>query len=196
MRAAHPSSPFRVAAGALALAAAACRGDYESAGAAVGSASSIDSAFTVAGRRVPAALLNEYVARRLGFTSRGGEMRCAYAPLGAEGDRVFVSTACLEFVRDGDSLAVSSGRGGPVALRIAARGDSVWVVSHEVPADGGGHAASIRRIFPPDVVRRIFAPTPVHNARASQLGYYLRGEAAARLGLRPPAPAPDTSRTR
>jgi hypothetical protein len=161
----------------------------------VPSASAIDSAFAVAGRRIPPAAINAYVAGRLGFTSRGGEMRCAYTPLGAAGDRVFVNTLCLELVRDGDSLAAGSGRGGPVALRVAADGDSLRFLSHEVPADGGGHAASIRRIFPPDVVDRLFAPTPVRNAHAGRLEYYLRGEAAVRLGLRPPSPTPDTSRT-
>jgi hypothetical protein len=146
---------------------------------------SIDSTFTLAGRPVPPSLINRYVAERLGFTSRGGEMLCAYIPLGVERDRVFVNTLCLELVRDGDSLAAGSGRAGPVALRVGADGDSVRVVSHEVPADGGGHAESIRRIFPPGVVRRIFAPTQLHNAGVAALESHLRRQAAARLGVRP-----------
>jgi hypothetical protein len=145
----------------------------------------VDSAFTVAGRRVPPPLLNRYVAEHEGFTSRGGEMRCAYVPLGQEGDRLFINTLCLELVRDGDTLASGSGRGGPVALRVAPAGDSVRVVEHEVPADGGEHAASVRRIFPAAVVDRIFAPTAVHNARADTLETHLRAAAAARLGVRP-----------
>jgi hypothetical protein len=144
--------------------------------------SSVDSALTVLGRRVPPALLNRYVAGKVGFTSRGGEMRCAYVLLGVTGDRVFVNTLCLELVRDGDSLAAGSGRAGPVALRFAFERDSVRIVSHEVPADGNRHAASIRRIFPPEVAERIFARA---GERGWRLEYYLRGEAAARHGLRP-----------
>jgi hypothetical protein len=90
----------------------------------------VDSAFTVAGRSVPPLLLNRYVAEHEGFTSRGGEMRCAYVPLGQEGERLFINTLCLELVRDGDTLAPGSGRGGPVALRVVPAGDSVRVVSH------------------------------------------------------------------
>ena len=145
----------------------------------------VDSAFTVAGRTVPPPLLNRYVAEHEGFTSRGGEMRCAYVPLGQEGDRLFINTLCLELVRDGDTLAPGSGRGGPVALRVVAAGDSVRVVSYEVPADGGGHAASVRRIFPATVVERIFAPAAVHNARTDTLETHLRAAAAARLGVHP-----------
>ncbi len=169
----------------LAAPIAACTGPRGDDAAQIASPSSVDSTLTVAGRTVSPALINRYVAQRLGFTSRGGQMRCAYTPLGVDGDRLFVSTLCLELFRDGDSLATGSGRGGPVALRVAAEGDSVRVVSHEVPMDGGGHAESIRRIFPPGVVERIFAPTSVHNAHVGRLEYYLRGEAAARLGLRP-----------
>ena len=183
------------ATGLAAVAGASCRGGAADA-APPRPLSSIDSTFAVGGRRIPAASVNAYLARRLGFTSRGGEMRCAYTPLGADGDRVFVNTLCLELVRDGDTLAAGSGRGGPVALRVAVDGDSVRVVSHEVPADGGGHAATIRRIFPADVADRILAPTPAHDAAAGRLESYLRGEAALRLGLRPPDAGPHTSRTR
>ena len=146
---------------------------------------SIDSVLTVAGRRVPPAILNRYVADNLGFTSRNGEMRCAYVPLGVERDRVFLSTLCLELVDAGDSLATGSGRGGPVALRIALDSNTVRVAAHEVPEDGNRYLPSVRRIFPPAIVDRITEPVPEHNARVGMLEAFLRGEAAARLGLRP-----------
>jgi hypothetical protein len=112
-------------------------------------------------------------------------MRCAYVPLGVEGARVFLSTLCLELVRDADSLATGSGRGGPVALRLAATGDSMRVVSHEATEDGNRYAPSVRRIFPPAIASRILEPVPEHNARIGLLETYLHGEAAFRLGLRP-----------
>jgi hypothetical protein len=146
---------------------------------------SIDSVLTVSGRRVPPAILNRYVADNLGFTSRNGEMRCAYVPLGVERDRVFLTTLCLELVDAGDSLATGSGRGGPLALRIATDSNTVRVASHEAPEDGNRHLPSIRRIFPPVIVDRITDGGSEHNARVAMLEAYLRGEAAARLGLRP-----------
>lgn len=146
---------------------------------------SIDSVLTVSGRRVPPAILNRYVADKLGFTSRNGEMRCAYVPLGVERDRVFLTTLCLELVDAGDSLATGSGRGGPLALRIATDSNAVRVASHEAPEDGNRHLPSIRRIFPPAIVDRITEPAADHNTRVGMLEAFLRGEAAARLGLRP-----------
>ena len=143
---------------------------------------SIDSTLTIAGRRVPPAILNRYVADNEGFTSRNGEMRCAYVPLGIEQDRVFLNTLCLEFVDAGDSLVTGAGRGMPLALRIAVDSHTVRVASHEAPEDGDRYLPSLRRIFPPAIVERI---TEQHNARVGMLEAYLRGDAAARLGLRP-----------
>jgi hypothetical protein len=146
---------------------------------------SIDSTLTIAGRRVPPAILNRYVADNEGFTSRNGEMRCAYVPLGVEQDRVFLNTLCLEFVDAGDSLVTGAGRGMPLALRITVDSHTVRVASHEAPEDGDRYLPSLRRIFPPAIVERITEQGAEHNARVGMLEAYLRGDAAARLGLRP-----------
>lgn len=168
--------------GALAL--TACRGGGDST-TSRNALASIDSVMTVASRRIPPALLNRYVADNEGFTSRNGEMRCAYLPLGVDGDRVFLHTLCLELVDAGDSLATGSGRGGPIALRIALDSSTVYVRSHEAPDDGDRYLPSIRRIFPPAIADRITGAGREHNARIRMLEAYLRGDAAARLGLRP-----------
>ena len=162
---------------AATLAATACRAERVPPDAAL--AAAVDSTFHVAGRPVPPALVNAYLAEHLGFTSRGGEMRCAYLPLGQAEARLFVSTLCLELVRDADSLAAGSGRGGPVALRVTAEGDSVRITGHEAPDDGGGHAASIRRIFPAAVAGRILD----RPDGSGVLERHLRAEASRRLGL-------------
>ncbi len=146
---------------------------------------SIDSTLTIAGRRVPPAILNRYVADNEGFTSHNGEMRCAYVPLGVEQDRVFLNTLCLELIDAGDSLVTGAGRGMPLALRIAVDSHTVRVASHEAPEDGDRYLPSLRRIFPPAIVERIIEPGPEHNVRVGMLEAYLRGDAAARLGLRP-----------
>jgi hypothetical protein len=84
-------------------------------------------------------------------------MQCAYLPLGQDSTSIYLNSLCLELVPDGDSSATGSGRGGPVALRIGVENDSVRVRSHQVPVDGGGHLASVRRILPAGIVDRIEA---------------------------------------
>ena len=61
-------------------------------------ADSINNPFTVSGVRVEPDSLNAYLAAHRGFTSRGGEMRCAYRPLGQERNRVFVWAICSELL--------------------------------------------------------------------------------------------------
>jgi hypothetical protein len=146
---------------------------------------SIDSVLTVAGRRIPPAVLNRYVADNEGMTSLNGEMRCTYVPLGVDADRVFLNTLCLELVDAGDSLVTGSGRGGPIALKVVVDSTLVRVVTHETPEDGNRYRSSVRRIFPAAVADRILEPRPADDARTGLLEAYLRGDAAARLGLRP-----------
>ena len=117
----------------------------------------IDSAFSPHSRPLSPAAVNAYVARELGFTSRGGKMRCAYVPLGQANDRIYINTACLELAQSGDSLIEGSGRSGPVALRVQRDHDTVAIAGHEIPEDGGGYSASVRRIFPPAIAARILA---------------------------------------
>ena len=116
-----------------------------------------DTVIRVDGRALSAAAIDRYLEKAIGFTSEGGGVKCAHAVLGQMDARLFLETVCLEFVRRGDSVANASGRAGPVALRLSTVGDSVRIVSHEVPVDGGGHAESIRRIFPADVAQRILS---------------------------------------
>jgi hypothetical protein len=167
----------------VALAAGACRDDDRARFS--NPLVSIDSILTVGGRRVPSAVLNRYVADNEGFTSRNGEMRCAYVPLGVDGERVFLQTLCLELVDAGDSLATGSGRGGPIALTVAVDSTLVRVVAHETPEDGNRYRPSVRRIFPSAIADRILEPDEALDARTALLEPYLRGDAAARLGLRP-----------
>ena len=154
-----------------------------------------DVPFVFGGRPLDAARLNGHIAKRLGFTSRGGEMRCAYLPLGQTDPapdagqqsrivRVYVSTLCLELVRDADSLASGSGRGGPAAVTVILEGDSLQLADVEVPPDGGGHAAGVRRIFPAAIAARILdRPIGRRNAESGVLEARLRSEAARRLGV-------------
>ena len=159
-------------------------------------AAPIDAPLVVEGVILDPARVNRHLASRIGFTSRGGQMRCAYVPLGsavpasdslrgrARIVRLPLSTLCLELVREGDSLAAGSGRGGPVAVTVIAEGDSLRLTDVDVPPDGGGHAAGIRRIFPPEIADRILVRTAgQHNAESGALEAQLREEAATRLGV-------------
>jgi hypothetical protein len=143
----------------------------------------VDSTFTLDGRQIAPSVLNRYIAEHLGFTSRGGQVDCAYLPLGQDSTRIYLNSLCLEFVPDADSFAVGSGRGSPVALRVGVEGDSVRVRSHETPVDGGGYLASVRRIFPPRLFDRITEGNSPTN-RSDTLAAFLRSRAVSRLGSR------------
>ena len=158
----------------------------------------VDSAFTIDGRQIVPSSLNEYIASHLGFSSRGGAPQCAYLPLGQDSTLLFLNSLCLELIAEGDSVAVGSGRGGPVALHVGVEGDSVRVRSHETPVDGGDYRASVRRIFPARIAERILSDTALDTlsqflrARALSQGDSRRcyaGEGSI-LGRAPGSPAP------
>lgn len=159
----------------------ACTGQVEQ------SVSKINQPFTVNGARVEADSLNVYLAAHRGFTSKGGEMRCAYRPLGQSGTKVFVWAMCSELLGVDGRLIDGSGMSLPAAFQIEVAGGRARIVGVEVPQDGSGYGPSIRRIFPVSTWPAIFA-----NGGRDQLGAgladYLRREAAARFGL-PPAAA-------
>src|SRR2546423_2861496 len=81
-------------------------------------ADSINDPFTVSGARVEPDSLNAYLAAHRGFTSRGGEMRCAYRPLGQSGTRVFVWAVCSEFLAIDNHLVDGSAMSLPAAFAI------------------------------------------------------------------------------
>jgi len=142
------------------------------------SADTINRPFTVDGAHVDPDFLNLYLSEHRGFTSKGGEMRCAYRPVGQSGRRVFVWAMCSELLAVGDRLVNGSGMSLPAAFEIEVDSGRPRIVGVEVPQDGNRYAASIRRIFPADIWPAIFADQP-----AAGLEDYLRREAAARFGL-------------
>jgi hypothetical protein len=161
------------------LACTGCRADR--------SPDAINTPFTVSGARVEPESLNTYLAAHRGFTSRGGEMRCAYTPLGQHGTRVFVRALCTELVAVDGALVNGSAMNLPAAFEIVVEGSRARVAGVEVPRDGDGYAASIRRIFPAATWPAIFA-NGIRDQAIVRLERQLRLEAAARLGL-PPAAA-------
>jgi hypothetical protein len=146
------------------------------------SAGAINKPFSVNGALVEAESLNMYLATHRGFTSKGGEMRCAYRPLGQSGAKVFVWAICTELLAVGGSLISGSGMGLPAAFEIKVDSGRARIVGVEVPQDGNRYAPSIRRIFPATIWPSIFADGGRDPARAG-LEDHLRREAAARFGL-------------
>ena len=141
-------------------------------------ADTINKPFTIDGVRVEPDSLNAYLALHRGFTSKAGEMRCAYRPLGQSGKRVFVWSMCSELLAVDGRLVDGSGMSLPAAFEIEVDSGHARVAGVEVPQDGSGYAPSIRRIFPADIWPAIFTDTP-----AARLDNYLRREAADRFGL-------------
>jgi hypothetical protein len=151
------------------------------------STGTINQPFMLAGVRVDPDSLNAYLAAHEGFTSRGGEMRCAYRQLGQRGGQVFVWAVCTELLAVDDHLVDGSGMSVPAAFDIALDNGRPRIVGVELPGNGDRYAPSIRRIFPASTWPAIFA-NGRPNQPASGLGSYLRSAAAARFGL-PPAAA-------
>jgi hypothetical protein len=146
----------------------------------------INQPFTVNGVVVEPDSLNAYLAAHRGFTSRGGEMKCAYYPLGQEGTRVFVQSICIEVLAVDGQLVEGSGMALPAAFEIETHGRLARVAGVAIPEDGNRWAPSIRRIFPPSVWQQIFDATGRDRQRGVALQNHLRAEAAASLGV-PPA---------
>lgn len=146
------------------------------------SGATINAPFSVAGVRVEPDSLNAYLATHRGFTSKGGEMRCAYRPLGQSETRVFVWAVCTEILAVDGRLVDGSGMSLPAAFKIAVDSGRPRIVGVEIPEDGNRYGPSIRRIFPAKTW-----PAISRNGGRDQpgvgIGDYLRREAAARFGL-------------
>jgi hypothetical protein len=149
------------------------------------SRAAVNQPFTVNGVVVEPDSLNAYLAAHRGFTSRGGEMKCAYYPLGQKGTRVFVQAICIELLAVDGQLVEGSGMGFPAAFEIETDSRMARVVSVEIPEDGNGWGPSIRRIFPPSVWQEIFEATGRDRQRGTALHNHLRAEAAASFGVPP-----------
>src|SRR6266550_3829017 len=93
----------------------------------------INQPFTVDGVLVEPDSLNAYLAAHQGFTSRGGEMRCAYSPLGQQGKRVFVWAVCNELLAVDGRLVEGSGMALAAAFNIEVDRNRARVVGVDVP---------------------------------------------------------------
>jgi len=151
-------------------------------------AAAINQPFIVNGVSIEPDSLNAYLVAHHGFTSHGGEMRCAYAPLGQEGTRVFVWATCSELLAVDDHLVDGSGVSMPAAFEIEVDSARARIVGVEVPEMGNRYAPSIRRIFPESIWPQIFGANERYRQSGVALSDHLRMEAAVRFGL-PPAAA-------
>lgn len=124
-----------------------------------------------------------YLTRELGFTSRGGRVYCSYDLLGTQGERVFLETACEEFLVGPDSLESGSGGRIPVALVLDTR-NGVHIIGHDVPGDGGAYRPDVERIFPAAIARRILDGRPAAELREAN-----RQRAATPGAAEPAAPS-------
>ena len=146
------------------------------------SAETINKPFIVSGARVDPDSLNAYLAAHRGFTSKGGEMRCAYRPVGQSGTKVFVWAMCSELLAVDGRLIDGSGMSLPAAFEIEVDSGRPHIVGVEVPQDGDHYGPSIRRIFPASAWPAIFADRARGHPVAG-LDAYLRRDAATRFGL-------------
>ena len=141
----------------------------------------INQPFNIDGVATSPDSLNTYLAAHRGFTSRGGEMTCAYLPLGQQRTRVFVWAVCHEFLAIDGRLVEGSGMSLPAAFEIKVDSGQAKIVGLEIPADGDRYGPSARRIFPSEIWPQVFeAPGSDNPAKLTE---YLRRQTASRLGI-------------
>ena len=143
-------------------------------------------------------MIEAALVSRLGATSRGGRVFCAYTPLGQEATRIAVWALCQEFIASGDSVETGTGSSAPALLVIDTLGSGVGsarIVEVRVPRDGSDSSRDIKSIFSDEVVRRIHVPTAAHNRRAQLLLTHNRDVARAyyKRAAPPTAPPPSDS---
>ena len=138
----------------------------------------VNAPFSIQGVTVPPESLNAYLAAKRGFTSAGGEMRCAYTPLGQRDTRLFVWAMCAErgAVNAADSGAAGSAMSLPAAFTVLVNGRKTQVIGVEVPEDGAGYEQSLERIFPASVRPSVSLEERLHKRRIAALQEYLRGD--------------------
>ncbi|NLD71112.1 MAG: hypothetical protein GX649_00175 [Chloroflexi bacterium] len=92
-----------------------------------------------------------YLAEHVGFTSRDGEVFCAYVPLEAEDgaeDTLYAWAHCQEYVLERGGLARGSGISVPVALEFRRANGGYEIVGHRAPRDGALYGEDVEAIFP------------------------------------------------
>lgn len=140
----------------------------------------VNAPFSIQGVKVPPETLNRYFESHYGFISSGGEMQCAYTPLGQDDMQLFVWLLCLEsdMATAGPAAdpAEGSGLSTPAAFTVELDGSTTRVVGVELPELGGRYAESVRRIFPASVQATINADMKEHDARLTVLRQHLAGE--------------------
>ena len=136
----------------------------------------VNAPFSVRGVTVPPEALNGYLESSKGFSSAGGQMRCAYTPLGQTGMRLFVWALCLE--RGATAVGPSgpvegSGFSAPAAFTVRIDGSRAHIVGVELPDDGGDYAESLRRIFPASIQETVNLDAKQNDARLTALQEHL-----------------------
>ena len=112
------------------------------------------------------------LAARLGATSRGGRVFCAYTPLGQEANRVVAWTLCQEFVASGDSVATETGFSGPALLVMDTEGGA-GDLRRRLPASPG-----VKSLLPPGVMAEL---TGTVFSSSRRCGRSVSGSTAASL---------------
>jgi len=97
---------------------------------------------------------------------RYGKMYSSFVVLGTDSDKIYIWMLKEEYLKKNGQVAMISGVSLPVALYVKAGKDIIEIEDHKYPKDGNRYAESIKKLFPENVTKEIFAN---NNQRVKQL---------------------------
>lgn len=132
--------------------------------------------------------ITPYLVKRVGFTSIGGQVFCAYEPLAdinRRGDQVeiYLWVLCQEYTWHGESLEAGSGTSLPVVLTLAQSNGTYQVVADSIHGEVGPSEEQVRASYPRSAWASILPKSEQEiiefNARIARLESLLLEQALA-----------------
>jgi|WetSurSiteA1Bulk_404760.scaffolds.fasta_scaffold02542_7 hypothetical protein len=97
--------------------------------------------------------INKYPTTQLLKPEYGGKVFCSYYHYGFDEEKeknmvyAYTWVYCEEYYKEGGNLKMGSGVSMPVKFALELQNGTLGVQGHEVPEDGEGYGASIRKMF-------------------------------------------------
>jgi len=122
--------------------------------------------------------IQNYLVEKIGVTSSGGKVFCAYEPLAdmdEKGNRIYlyVWVLCQEYYLNQQGLEKGTGSSLPVAITMERKGDSYTIVEHKIPGEVALAPEKVQAYFPPTAWPKIMPSTDQetteYNNRAKKL---------------------------
>jgi hypothetical protein len=138
---------------------------------------------------LPTETILGYLARKVGLSSFGGKVFCAYEILdsdqSASNPAIYLWALCEEYYMVGETINKGTGISVPVALYLNKAGDVVEISSHRLPGNGNRYGRDIQAIFPANTWDSIFGKDgKTYNHRAQTLESEVKENAVNYYGIK------------